>query len=131
MNAPVIVAVAGTTLKTLEPLIVCTIVNAVVCSSPVVSSVARSNAGCVGALTVATMITWATPLASDTTVSVDTSGCAGSELWMANAPLTTSNLTERPGIGAPPGPVTVTAAVADWPEQIAFVPQALDPGVTV
>src|SRR6266540_2479475 len=77
------------------------------------------------------MITCATPNWSDTTVSVDTSGFAGSLLWMANAPVTTSNLTWRFGMPTPPAPVTVTLAVAVPPEQIELTPQAADAGVTV
>src|SRR5262245_64774232 len=49
---------------------------------------------------------------------------------MAKAPLTTSNLTERPAMGAPPGPVTVTEAVAVCPEQIEFAPHAAEAGLT-
>ena len=53
LSGPVIVAVAGTTERTAEPLMVWTIVNWAVCWLPVVSSVARSSAGCVAALALA------------------------------------------------------------------------------
>src|SRR5215471_3173134 len=66
-------------------------------------------------------MTLALPLASDATVSVGTSGCAGLLDWMANAPVTTSKRTWRLGMPAPPGPVTWTVAVAVVPEQTTLV----------
>ena len=94
----------------------CAITNWPVTWLPVVSSVARSSAICVGVVAGTAMITRASPLASDTTVCVEASGEPGlvvcSEYW----PWTTSKRTCRPASGTPPEPVTRTVAEPVCPE---------------
>ena len=131
MFGPVIEAVDGTTDSMAEPSVDWTMVNWPVTVLPVVTSVARMTAGCVGTPTDAWMITLALPLPSDTTVNVEAKGAAGLLVRIENAPLTTSNLTARLGIPAPPAPVTCTAAVAVSPEHTVFAPHAVRAGVMV
>src|ERR1700682_5295801 len=125
------VAVAGITDRIAEPSVCWTIVNEAVTELPVVRSVARICAGCVGTFTVACNTTRAVPVASDTTVSDETRGCPGLLLLIPNGARTTSNFTGRLGIPAPAIPVTCTVAVAVSPEHTALVPHTVRLGTTV
>ena len=90
------------------PSVTCWMVKLPISCWPDVTSVARICANCVGALTLAWMMTLASPLASVTTVSVDASGGAGLLVVMR-----VGGRRRRSGLrarrAAPPcGPCTVT-----------------------
>lgn len=130
LSGPATVTDCGDTERVAAPLLNCAIVKVPSICSPEVNSVARMVAGCVVALRFAWMNTNATPLPSETTVSVDTSGVAGLLLWIPKGPATTSNLTCLPGMPTPPGPVTVTEAVPVCPAQM-LAPHADEAGLIV
>jgi sigma-B regulation protein RsbU (phosphoserine phosphatase) len=79
LSGPVIVVLpCGSTVSTAPSIVICWMRNVPVTDWPDVRSVARMTPACVGVLAGTFSTTTASPLVSDTTVSVCTSGVAGS-----------------------------------------------------